>query len=64
MAQSVEQSTLAQVMISQLLGSSPTLGSMLTAQSLEAALDSVSPFLFAPPNLCSVSICLSLSLSQ
>ena len=49
MAQSVERPTLAQVMISQLVGSSPVLGSVLTARSLEPALDSVSPSLAAPP---------------
>ena len=49
MAQSVEQPTLAQVMISRFVGSSPVLGSVLTAQSLEPASDSVSPSLSAPP---------------
>ena len=48
MAQSVEHLTSAPVMISQFVGSSPTLGSVLTAQSLEPALDSVSPFLSLP----------------
>ena len=47
--QSVEHPTSAQVMISQLVGSSPALGSVLTAQSLEPASDSVSPSLSAPP---------------
>ena len=37
--------TSAQVMISQLVSSSPELGSVLMAQSLEPALDSVSPSL-------------------
>ena len=55
MAQSVECLTSAQVRISQRVGSSPASGSVLTAQSLEPALDSVSPSLSAP---------LSLSLSQ
>ena len=41
-AQSVERPTSAQVMISQFVGSSPTSGCMLTAQSLEPAWDSVS----------------------
>ena len=41
-AQLVECLTLAQVMISLLVGLSPTLGSMLIAQSLEPALDSLS----------------------
>ena len=39
---SVNCPTLAQVMISQFVGSSPALGSVLTAQSLEPAFDSVS----------------------
>ena len=60
MAQSVEHLTSAQVMILQFVGSSPTLGSVLTAQNLEAASDSVSPSLSAPPPLV---LCLSLSLS-
>ena len=42
MAQSVERSTLAQVMISQSVSSSPASGSVLMAQSLEPASDSVS----------------------
>ena len=46
-AQSVEVPTWAQVMISLLVGSSPVAGSVLAAQSLEPALDSVS----APPPL-------------
>ena len=41
--------TSAQVMISQFMSSSPTPGSVLTAQSLDPALDSVSPSL----SLCS-----------
>ena len=45
MAQSVECLTLAQVMISQSLISSPASGSVLTAQSLEPVSDSVSPSL-------------------
>ena len=58
MAQSVERLTSAQVMISQFVGSSPMLGSVLTAGSLEPASDSVSPSLSAPPQL---TFCLSLS---
>ena len=50
-AQSVERPTSTQVMISRLVGSSPTLGSVLTAQSLEPALDSGSPSFSAPPLL-------------
>ena len=48
-AQSVKRPTSAQVTISLFVGSSPALGSVLTAQSLEPALDSVSPSLSAPP---------------
>ena len=59
-AQSVKRPTLAQVMISLFVGSSPTLGSVLTAGSLEPASDSVSPSLSAPPPL---MLCLSVSLS-
>ena len=58
MAQSVKRLTSAQVMISWLVGSSPASGSVLTAQSLEPALDSVSPCISVPPPLIS---CLSLS---
>ena len=59
MSQSVKRPTLAQVMISRFLSSSPTSGSVLTARSLEPASDSVSSSLSAPPLL---SLCLSLSL--
>ena len=59
MAQSVERPTSAQVMISQSVSLSPKSGSVLTAQSLEPASDSVSPSLSAPP-----LFILSLSLSQ
>ena len=47
----VRRQTLTQVTISQLVSSSPTSGSVLTAQSLEPALDPVSPSLSlsAPP---------------
>ena len=51
MAQSVKCPTLAQVVMSWFVGSSPALGSVLTAQSLEPASDSVSPSLSAPPLL-------------
>ena len=54
----VRRQTLTQVTISQLVSSSPTSGSVLTAQSLEPALDPVSPSLSAPPLL---SLCLSVS---
>ena len=59
MAQLVERPTSAQVMISQSVGLSPTSGSVLTAQSLEPASDSVSPSLSVPPRLA-----LSLSLPK
>ena len=42
---------LAQVVISWFVGLSPALGSVLIAQSLEPASDSVSPFLSVPPLL-------------
>ena len=61
MAQLVKHLTLAQVMISWFVSSSPTLGSVWTAQSLEPASDSVSPFLSVPP-LFAFCLCLSLSL--
>ena len=50
--------TSAQVVISQFLSSSPMSGSVLTAQSLEPASDSVSRSLSVPPLL---MLCLSLS---
>ena len=59
MAQSVERLTSAQVMISQLVGSGPASGSVLTARWLEPASDSVSPSLSAPPLLtCALSLSL------
>ena len=64
MAESVKRLTSAQVTISQFMGSSLTSGSVLTAQSLELALDSVSPSLSlsAPPLLThSRTVCLSVS---
>ena len=52
-AQPVKRLTAAQVVISRFVGSSPASGSVLTAQSLEPASDSVSPSLSlslsAPP---------------
>ena len=48
-AQSVKHPTSAQVTISQFVSLSPTSGSVLTAQSLEPASDSVSLSLSAPP---------------
>ena len=47
-AQSVKCLTSAQIMISQSLGSSLMLGSVLTAQSLEPTSDSASPSLCPP----------------
>ena len=49
--QSVKCPTLAQVMISRFVGSSPLSGSVLTAQSLELASDSASPPLSASLSL-------------
>ena len=60
-AQLVKRPTSAEVMISQFVSSSPALGSVLTAWSLEPASDSVSPSLSAPPLL---TFCLCLSLSK
>ena len=51
LAQSVMPLTLAQDMISQFVNPNPVLGSVLTAQSVEPASDSVSPSLSAPPPL-------------
>ena len=59
--QSVKCPASAQVMISWFVGSSPTSGSVLTAQSLEPAWDSVSPSL-SPPSL--LMCCLFLSLKN
>ena len=51
LAQVVECLTVAQVMISQFVGSSPVSGCVLTAQSLEPTLDSVFPSLSGSPPL-------------
>ena len=59
MAQSVKCLTSSQVMISQFVGSSLASGSVLTAQSLYPALDSVPPSLSAPHPLM-LMLCLSL----
>ena len=57
MAQSVERLTLAQVMISRLVSSIPASVSVLMAQSLEPASDSVSPSLcFSPARALSLSL--------
>ena len=65
MAQWVEHQTLAQVMISRLVGPNPASGSVLTAQSLEpracSLLRTLSPSLSAPPPL---MVYLSLRLSK
>ena len=50
-AQLVKCLTSAQVMILRFMGSSPMLGSVLTAQSLEPALGSVSPSLSEAINI-------------
>ena len=56
-AQSVQRLTSAQVMISRSVSSSPASGSVLTAQSLEPAWDSVSPSLSLPlPHSRSLSV--------
>ena len=60
-AQSVECPTLAQVIMSRFVDSSPASGSVLTVRNLEPASDSVSPSLSAPPLL---TLCLSLSLNN
>ena len=56
MAQSDKRLTWVQFMNSWFVGSSPALGSVRTAQSLEPASGSVSPSLSAPPPL---ALCLS-----
>ena len=61
MAQSVKHPTSAQVMVSWFVSSSPVSGFVLTAQSLEPALDSVTPSLSSLPQLV---LCLSVSLSK
>ena len=60
-AQLVERPTSAQIMTSWFVGLSPTSGSVLTAQSLEPASDSVSPCLLASPPL---MLCISLFLKN
>ena len=62
-AQSVEQLTSAQIMISRFVSSSPASGSVLTAQSLEPASDSVSPSTYTTPSYPRLALGLSLSLS-
>ena len=61
MAQSFKRPTLAQVMNSRSVSSSPMLGSVLTAQSLEPASDSVSAsFSTLPP----LALCLSVRVNK
>ena len=55
-APSVKRPTSAQLVISQFVGSGPMSGSVLTARSLESALDSASPSLPLP---CSLALSLS-----
>ena len=50
---------LAPVMIAPFLSSSPASGSVLTAQSLEPALNSVSPLSLCPSLACAISLSLS-----
>ena len=64
MAQLVDLLTLAQIMISQFVSSSPVSGSVLTAQSLEPASDSVSPPLSLRPSLACTQQSLSLCVSE
>ena len=56
MAQSIKPPTSVQVTITRFASLVPASGSVLTAQSPEPALDSVSPFLSAPPLLSKISI--------
>ena len=56
MAQSVEHPTSPRVMILQSVSSSPVSGSVLMAQSLEPAVDSVSPSVSVPPLLMLLSL--------
>ena len=60
LAQSVKPPTSAQAVISRFVSSSPAAGSVLSAQGLEPASDSVSPSLSVPPPL---TLCLSFSVS-
>ena len=55
-AQLAKHLTSAQVVILWFMGSSPALGSVLTARSLEPPLDSVTPSLSVPPRF---TLCLS-----
>ena len=70
LAQLFKQLTSTQIMFSWFMGSSPALGSVLTAQSLEPASDSVSPSFSVPPHpsppphFVSVSVSVSLKNNQ
>ena len=55
-AQLVERLTSSHVTISEFVSSSPALGSVLIAQSLEPASDSVSPSLLLPAHTLSLSL--------
>ena len=59
-AQSVKPLTLAQVMILRFVFLSPVSGSVLTAQSLEPAPDSVFPLSLPLPHMLSQALALSL----
>ena len=59
MAQSVKRPTSAQVVISRSVSLSPASGSVLTAQNLEPASDSVSPSLSDPPPIHALSLSVS-----
>ena len=63
-SQPVKHPTLAQAMISRFVSSSPVSGSALTTQSLEPAADSVVSFSLCPFPTHSLSLSLSVSLSQ
>ena len=64
MAQLVKHPTSAKVMFLQFTSSSPTLGSMLTALSLEPASDSVPPLSGPHLLMLMLMLCLSLSLKN
>ena len=61
--QSLKRPPSAQAMISRFMSSSPASGSVLTAQGLDPALDSLSPSLSVPP-LLAFFLSLTLSLSK
>ena len=59
MAQSIQCPTSAPAMVSRFVGLSPASGSVLTAQNLEPASDSVSPSLSDPPPIHALSLSVS-----